>query len=204
MEAFTRTVGLAAPLPEANIDTDIIFPARFLLITRKAGLGRYAFYEWRYARDGSELSHFVLNREPFRGAQIIVAGDNFGCGSSREQAPWALRDLGVRCIISSSFGEIFYSNCLKNGILPVAVSANQLIRLMRDAEAEYPIAVDLEAQVIRRKNGDIFAFEIEAWRREALLNGRDEIAIVLGDLGGAIDNFENRQGAEQPWLGKGD
>ena len=203
MEAFTSLSGLAAVLPEANIDTDIIFPARFLLLTTKSGLGRYAFYEWRFDAKGSERSHFVLNRPPFRGAQILVAGDNFGCGSSREQAPWALRDLGVRCVISSSFGEIFYSNCFRNGILPIAVSPVQLVRLMSDAEAEASLTIDLSGQTICGRDGAMIDFAIEPWRREALLNGWDEISLVLTALSGKIDAFENRQWVEQPWLQTG-
>jgi 3-isopropylmalate dehydratase small subunit len=200
MEAFERLSGLAAPFPDANIDTDVIFPARFLLITAKAGLGRYAFYDWRYDRDGRERSHFVLNRPPYRDAQILVVGDNFGCGSSREQAPWALRDLGVRCIVSSSFGEIFYSNCFKNGILPAPVSPGQLARLMRDADAELPIEVDLVDQVIRRRNQEVIDFAVEPWRRAALLGGWDEIALILQDQAPAIADFEHRQRTAQPWL----
>ena len=204
MEAFKRLVGLAAPMPEANIDTDIIFPARFLLITAKAGLGRYAFYEWRYDAKGREQGHFVLNRQPFRDAAILVTGDNFGCGSSREQAPWALRDLGVRCVISSSFGEIFYSNCFKNGILPVVLSPDRLAVVMADAEAELPLEVDLVEQVVRRRNAAAIPFTVEPWRREALLEGLDEIALILNAQSAAIATFESRQRSEQPWLHTGD
>jgi 3-isopropylmalate dehydratase small subunit len=204
MESFTRLTGLAAPLPQANIDTDIIFPARFLLITAKKGLGRYAFYEWRYGPGETEKPDFALNQDRFKGAEILVAGDNFGCGSSREQAPWALRDLGVRCVISTSFGEIFYANCFKNGMLPVVVTPDQLAALMADAEAGLSIEVDLEAQEVRRRNEPPIAFEVEPWRREALLNGWDEIAIVLKQDGPAIADFEHRQRAQKPWLYQGE
>jgi 3-isopropylmalate/(R)-2-methylmalate dehydratase small subunit len=204
MESFTRLTGLAAPLPQANVDTDIIFPARFLLITAKIGLGRYAFYEWRYGPDGKETPGFVLNDPKFKGAQILVAGDNFGCGSSREQAAWALRDLGVRCVISTSFGEIFYANCFKNGLLPVVVKADQLAELTADAEARLPIAVDLEAQEVRRRDGPPIPFDVEGWRREALLNGWDEIAIVIKQDGPRITAFERDQRLAKPWLYQGE
>jgi len=204
MESFTRLTGRAAPLPAANVDTDIIFPARFLLITAKKGLGRYAFYEWRYGPDGEPRADFVLNRKDFQGAEILVAGDNFGCGSSREQAPWALRDLGVRCVISTSFGEIFFANCFKNGMLPVVVTADQLQALMADAEAGVPIEVDLEAQQVRRGDGEVIPFEVEPWRRDALLNGWDEIAIVLNQDGETIAAFEQSQRAAKPWLYQGE
>jgi 3-isopropylmalate dehydratase small subunit len=204
MESFSRLTGRAAPLPAANVDTDIIFPARFLLITSKKGLGRYAFYEWRYGPDGQALPDFVLNRPEFEGAEILVAGDNFGCGSSREQAPWALRDLGVRCVISTSFGEIFFANCFKNGMLPVVVTADQLQALLADAEAGSPIEVDLEAREVRRPDGGVIAFQVEAWRRDALLNGWDEIAIVLNQDGDAIAAFEQSQRAAKPWLYQGE
>lgn len=200
MEAFISLTAIAAPMPQPNIDTDIIFPARFLLMTAKKGLGRYAFYEWRHGPDGAQKTHFVLNREPFRSARILVVGDNFGCGSSREQAPWALRDLGIRCVISTSFGEIFYANCFKNGILPVVVSPAELTLLHRDASAERPLGVDLEALIITTGTGDRLPFAVEPWRREALLNGWDEIAIILKQQTAAIAGFEDRQRGAKPWL----
>ena len=203
MESFTQLTGRAAPLPQANVDTDIIFPARFLLITAKTGLGRYAFYEWRYGPGGEETPEFVLNDPKFKGAPILVAGDNFGCGSSREQAPWALRDLGVRCVISTSFGEIFYANCFKNGMLPVVVEPDQLAELMADAEAGLPMEVDLEARQVRRRSGAPISFEVEPWRREALLNGWDEIAIIIKQDGDRITDFERDQRASKPWLYQG-
>jgi len=204
VESFSRLTGRAAPLRAANVDTDIIFPARFLLITSKRGLGRYAFYEWRYGPDGKARPDFVLNRPEFEGAEILVAGDNFGCGSSREQAPWALRDLGVRCVISTSFGEIFFANCFKNGMLPVVVTPDQLQALMADAEAGSPIEVDLKAQEVRRRDGGFISFPVEPWRRDALLHGWDEIAIVLNQDGDAIAAFEQSQRAAKPWLYHGE
>ncbi|MGZ5925293.1 MAG: 3-isopropylmalate dehydratase small subunit [Rhizomicrobium sp.] len=204
MEAFTSVTSVAAPMPQPNIDTDIIFPARFLLVTAKKGLGQYAFFEWRYDPSGAELQSFVLNREPFRRAQIIVAGDNFGCGSSREQAPWALRDLGIRCVISTSFGEIFYSNCFKNGILPVVVTEAELVALREQALAEKNITVDLRNQTVRYQGDRCIAFVVEPWRREALLNGWDEIGIILNQQAAGIDIFETRQRAAKPWLYAGE
>jgi 3-isopropylmalate/(R)-2-methylmalate dehydratase small subunit len=204
MERFSVLSGVAIPMPQANIDTDIIFPARFLLLTAKTGLGRYAFQDWRYGPDGAPKPDFVLNQARFAGAPILVAGDNFGGGSSREQAPWALRDLGVRCIISTAFGEIFQANCYKNGILPVRVLAQQLTLLMADAEAGLPLKVDLERQAIGRRNEPDIAFEVEAWRKQALLNGWDEIDLITRQLGGRITAFEQQQRARAPWLYTGD
>jgi 3-isopropylmalate/(R)-2-methylmalate dehydratase small subunit len=204
VEKFTRLAALAAALPQTNIDTDIIFPARFLLITSKKGLGRYAFYEWRYGPDGKALPNFVLNQPHFKRAEILIAGDNFGCGSSREQAPWALRDFGLRCVISTSFGEIFYANCFKNGIVPVEVTPENLILLMADAEAKLIIDVNLSDQCIRRLNAEPIPFQVEPWRREALLNGWDEIAIVLKQDTPIIADFERSQRAARPWLYQGD
>jgi 3-isopropylmalate dehydratase small subunit len=204
MEAFTSLTAIAAPMPQPNIDTDIIFPARFLLITAKKGLGKYAFYEWRYGPHGVELQSFVLNREPFRQAHIIVAGDNFGCGSSREQAPWALRDLGIRCVISTSFGEIFYSNCFKNGILPVVVTQDELVLLQNEAFAERSITVDLASQTVQYQYDRTIGFAVEPWRRDALLNGWDEIGIILNQQAAGIGAFEASQRAAKPWLYRGE
>jgi len=204
MRPFTRLTSVAIPLPGSNIDTDVIFPARFLLITTKTGLGRYAFYEWRYQGEDRENPDFVLNKDAFKGAAIAVAGDNFGCGSSREQAVWALGDLGIRCVIATSFGEIFQTNCYKNGLLAVTVTPKQQSVLLADAEAGLPITVDLETQTISRVNGEPIALHVEPWRREALLNGWDEIAIVLNQDLAAITAFEQKQRAEKPWLYGGD
>jgi 3-isopropylmalate/(R)-2-methylmalate dehydratase small subunit len=204
MEPFTRLAGRTVPLPDANIDTDIIFPARFLLITAKLGLGRYAFYERRYEPDGDERTDFVFNQTRYKGAEILIVGDNFGCGSSREQAAWALRDLGVRCIVSTSFGEIFYNNCFKNSILPVVVTPERLTMLMADAQVGAILVVDLLTQTLRRRNGAKIAFEVEPWRREALLNGLDEIAVVLEQSAAEIAAFEQNQRAQTAWLYQGE
>jgi 3-isopropylmalate/(R)-2-methylmalate dehydratase small subunit len=204
MERFIRLTALAAPLPQANVDTDIIFPARFLLNTAKTGLGRYAFYEWRYGSNAAEIPSFVLNQARFNRAQILVCGDNFGCGSSREQAAWALRDLGVRCVISTSFGEIFSNTAFMNGMLPVVVEPDQLAALMADAEGGLLVSVDLDQQQVRRVDGSEIRFDVEPWRREALLKGWDEIAIILQQDGDKIADFERDQRAAKPWLYQGD
>ena len=204
MERFTHLKGVPAPMPQADIDTDIIFPARFLLITAKKGLDRYAFYEHRYEPDGAERPDFVLNKPDRAGAAILIAGDNFGCGSSREQAVWALHDLGVRCLISTRFGEIFQANCAKNGMLALTISPDVWARLMQDAEDGYAIEVDLEAQLIRRADGEIIVFHIPDWTREALLNGWDEIDLILRQDGEYISGFEARQRAVAPWLYQGE
>jgi len=204
MEAFASLTALAAPMAQSDIDTDIIFPARFLTITEKKGLGQYAFYEWRHTPEGGENPEFILNREPYRRARILIAGDNFGCGSSREQAAWALRDLGLRCVISSGFGEIFYSNCFKNGILPVAVTPAELDLLLKETVFERPITVDLQAQEVRRQDAMAIAFPVEPWRREALLRGWDEVDLILSQQAARIDSFEKAQRAQKPWLYSGE
>jgi 3-isopropylmalate dehydratase small subunit len=200
MEKFTFLAGTPTPMPEADIDTDIIFPARFLLVTAKKGLGRYAFYERRYKPDGGERPDFLLNQPGRTGAAILVAGDNFGCGSSREQAVWALHDLGVRCLISTRFGEIFQANCFKNGMLALTLSPELCARLMQDGKEARSVEVDLEEQIIRREDGEVIAFNLPEWTREALLNGWDEIALILRQDGEYITRFEDRQRALSPWL----
>ncbi len=204
MERFDRLTGIAAPLPAANIDTDIIFPARFLLMTEKQGLGAFAFYEWRTLPGGAPDPEFVLNQPRFRDASILVAGDNFGCGSSREQACWAMRDAGIRVVVASSFGEIFHANCFKNGMLPVTVSVSDLGLLMTDAEAGRSFTVDLVEGVLTRPDGAPIRFETEGWRREALLNGWDEIDIIQNQSASTIDAYERRARAASPWLFQGD
>ncbi len=200
MEPFRTLTSVAAAMPAADVDTDIIFPARFLLHTEKVGLGRFAFFEWRFFADGAERPDFVLSQPAFRGAQILVAGPNFGCGSSREQAPWALHDLGIRCVIAPSFGEIFFSNCFRNGMLPLVASPKVLADLQADAESAQALTVDLETQQIVRPGGELVAFEVEPWRRDALLNGWDEIDGILNRDLAAIDTFEAARRRSAPWL----
>lgn len=199
MDKFTTLTGTAAPLPEADLDTDIIFPARFLLLPDKTGLGKHLFHERRYAA-GGQLTDFVLNRTPFNAAQILVADANFGSGSSREQAVWALADFGIRCIIAPSFGEIFYNNCFKNGVLPITLPTEQQALVMAAARSEGPVTIDLEAQTIWLPNGPAMRFDIDPYRRRALLLGLDEIGSILIDDAAAIAAFEATQRQTTPWL----
>src|SRR5437764_12425457 len=177
MEKFTQLAGVAAPMPMINIDTDKIFPAIYLKTIKRTGLSKWLFQEIRFRPDGSENPDFVLNQEPYRHAKILVAGDNFGCGSSREHAPWALLDFGIRCAIAPSFADIFYNNCFKNGVLPIALPQEQVDRLMQDASlgANAIISVDLEKQEIRRPDGSAIHFDIDPFRKQCLLNGWDDI-----------------------------
>ncbi len=201
MKKFDQLTGVAAPLNILNIDTDMIIPKQFLKTIKRSGLGANLFDEMRFTQDGEEIADFVLNREPYRGAEIIVAGDNFGCGSSREHAPWALIDFGIRCVISTSFADIFYNNCFKNGILPITVSADDRDALMADAaDVENPeLSIDLETQTIRRPNGVEVSFEIDPFRKQCLLEGLDDIGLTL-EKGGSIDSFEATRAEEKPWL----
>ncbi len=201
MEKFTKLTGIAAPMNMINIDTDQIIPKLHLRTIKRTGLGKVVFEELRFNTDGSEKPEFVLNQEPYRKAQIIVAGDNFGCGSSREHAPWALLDFGIRCVISTSFADIFYNNCFKNGILPVTVSKTDLDALMADAsDKEHPeLTVDLEKQEITRPNGPKVKFKIDEFRRECLLKGLDDIGLTM-QKAAKIDAFEAKQREQQPWL----
>ena len=201
MKKFDQLTGVAAPLNILNIDTDMIIPKQFLKTIKRSGLGANLFDEMRFTQDGEEIAEFVLNREPYRGAEIIVAGDNFGCGSSREHAPWALLDFGIRCVISTSFADIFYNNCFKNGILPITVSAEDRDALMADAaDVENPeLSIDLETQTIRRPNGVEVSFEIDPFRKQCLLEGLDDIGLTL-EKGGSIDSFEATRAEEKPWL----
>ena len=201
MKKFDQLTGVAAPLNILNIDTDMIIPKQFLKTIKRSGLGANLFDEMRFTQDGEEIADFVLNREPYRGAEIIVAGDNFGCGSSREHAPWALLDFGIRCVISTSFADIFYNNCFKNGILPITVSADDRDALMADAaDVENPeLSIDLETQTIRRPNGVEVSFEIDPFRKQCLLEGLDDIGLTL-EKGGSIDSFEAARSEEKPWL----
>ena len=197
MTPFTRVVSVAAPLPETDIDTDIIFPARFLLLLDRRGLGAHLFHERR--RDGVG-ARFVLDRPPFDRAQILVAGRNFGCGSSREHAVWALADFGVRVVVAPSFGEIFYANCFRNGLLPVRLEAAPHGRVMTAAETGAPIEIDLESQTVRLPDGEDIPFEIEPGRRRDLMLGRDEIDAILADDIGDIRDYESRCRATRAWL----
>lgn len=199
MQPFTRLESVAAPLPEADIDTDVIFPARFLLLLDKAGLGKHAFHERRHGRDGKPTD-FVLNRPPFDRAQILVTGANFGSGSSREQAVWTLFDFGIRCVIAPSFGEIFYSNCFKNGVLPIVLTGDAHARVMAAAESEAAIAIDLEAQTVTLPDATALPFDIDPYRKRSLLLGLDEIGAILADDADEIAAFEAAQRKAAPWL----
>ena len=201
MEKFTKLTGVAAPMNMINVDTDMIIPKQFLKTIKRSGLGQHLFDEMRFNRDGSEVEDFVLNKPAYRKASILVAGDNFGCGSSREHAPWALLDFGIKCVISTSFADIFYNNCFKNGILPIKVSKEQLDALMDDAErgANATLSVDLENLVIQGPDGGEIKFEIDEFKRHCLLNGLDDVGLTM-QVNDKIDNFEDQQKAGQPWL----
>lgn len=201
MEKFTKLDSVAAPLRMINVDTDRIIPKQFLKTIKRSGLGRFLFNDMRFSEDGSEKADFVLNQPSYRDAQILVAGDNFGCGSSREHAPWALQDFGIRCVISSSFADIFYNNSFKNGILLIKVSSEELEALMDDAEkgGNARLTVDLESQTISRPSGEEVRFEIDTFRKQCLLEGLDDIELTLHHKT-EIDGFEATQMAAQPWL----
>ncbi len=200
MEKFTTLTGVAAPLPIVNVDTDMIIPKQFLKTIKRTGLGSALFHEMRTNEDGSENPDFVLNQPAYRNAKILVAGDNFGCGSSREHAPWALADFGIRCVISTSFADIFYNNCFKNGILPIVVSEGDLEKLMDDARrgANATLTVDLQAQEIRGPDGGVITFDIDPFRKHCLLNGLDDIGLTM-EKAPAIDAFESKNAELHPW-----
>jgi 3-isopropylmalate/(R)-2-methylmalate dehydratase small subunit len=201
MQKFDQLTGVAAPLDILNIDTDMIIPKQFLKTIKRSGLGKNLFDEMRYDRNGGEVAEFVLNQAPYRQAEILVAGDNFGCGSSREHAPWALLDFGIRCVISTSFADIFYNNCFKNGILPIVVSPDERDALLADAaDIENPeLSIDLVAQTIRRPNGVIILFAVDAFRKKCLLEGLDDIGLTM-EKSSSIDEFEANRTQQQPWL----
>ena len=201
MEKFTKLTGVAAPLPVVNVDTDMIIPKDYLKTIKRTGLGKGLFAEARYKEDGAENPDFVLNKPAYRNAKILVAGDNFGCGSSREHAPWALLDFGIRCVISTSFADIFYNNCFKNGILPIVVSQDDLDKLMDDASrgSNAVLTVDLEAQEITGPDGGSIRFDIDPARRHILLEGLDDIASTLKSES-VIGSFEQKLSTERPWL----
>ena len=200
MEKFTTLTGVAAPLPIVNVDTDMIIPKDYLKTIKRTGLGKGLFAEMRFNPDGSEIPDFVLNKPAYRNAKILVAGDNFGCGSSREHAPWALLDFGIRCVISTSFADIFHNNCFKNGILPIVVSQDDLNKLMDDAErgSNATLTVDLEAQEIRGPDGGVVRFDIDAFKKHCLLNGLDDIGLTLAKSS-KIDSYEAKLAENRPW-----
>jgi 3-isopropylmalate/(R)-2-methylmalate dehydratase small subunit len=201
MQAFTKLTGIAAPLPKANVDTDQIIPARFLKSISRLGFGKNLFANFRFKEDGAENPDFVLNQEPYRKAEVLIAFENFGCGSSREHAPWALLDFGIRCVIAPDFADIFHNNCFKNGVLPVRLPREICEKLMEDAKmgGNARISVDLERQVVVRPNGEEIPFQIDPLRRHLMLNGLDDIGQTMQHAP-AIDSFESRQRAAQPWL----
>jgi 3-isopropylmalate/(R)-2-methylmalate dehydratase small subunit len=201
MDKFETRTGIAAPLPLVNVDTDMIIPKQFLKTIRRTGLGVNLFHELRYGMDGAENPDFVLNRPAYRAAEFLIAGDNFGCGSSREHAPWALLDFGIRAIVAPSFADIFYNNCFKNGILPVVLPPDQVDRLMTDAEngANARITVDLENQTVTGSDGTAWPFEIDPFRKRCLLEGLDDIGLTL-ERSAAIDAFEAARATDRPWL----
>ncbi len=201
MDKFDKLTGVAAPMPLINIDTDMIIPKQFLKTIKRTGLGKNLFDEMRYDESGNEKPDFVLNKPAYREAKIIVAGENFGCGSSREHAPWALLDFGIRCVIAPSFADIFYNNCFKNGILPIALPQEEVDKLLDDAArgANAVLTVDLERQVISGPDGGEIAFEVDAFRKHCLLNGLDDIGLTM-EKAADIDAFEAKRATSQPWL----
>ena len=200
MEQFTTLTGIAAPMPLVNIDTDMIIPKQFLKTIARTGLGKNLFDEMRYTQDGAEIADFVLNQPAYRKSQIIVAGDNFGCGSSREHAPWALLDFGIRCVIATSFADIFFNNCFKNGILPVVLPEAAVAHLMDDARKgeNARITVDLDSQTVTASDGTRFAFEVDAFKKHCLMNGLDDIGLTL-EKATSIDAYEAKAATLRPW-----
>jgi 3-isopropylmalate/(R)-2-methylmalate dehydratase small subunit len=201
MEKFTQLSGIAAPMPAINIDTDKIFPAVYLKTIKRTGLAQWLFQEVRFRSDGSENPDFVLNQEPYRHANILVAGDNFGCGSSREHAPWALLDFGIRCVIAPSFADIFYNNCFKNGLLPIALPQEIVDKLMDDARkgANAVLTIDLDKQTISRPDGEVVRFDIDPFRKHCLLNGLDDIGLTE-QKGSEIAAYEAKARLQRPWV----
>ena len=200
MDKFETFSGIAAPMPLVNIDTDMIIPKQFLKTIKRSGLGVHAFDEMRYDDDGNEIPDFVLNQAAYREASILIAGDNFGCGSSREHAPWALSDFGIKVVVSTSFADIFFNNCFKNGMLPIVLPQEQVDMLMKDAEkgANARVEVNLEDQTITSSDGDVIQFDIDPFRKHCLLNGLDDIGLTL-EKATSIDSFEAKAGAARPW-----
>jgi 3-isopropylmalate/(R)-2-methylmalate dehydratase small subunit len=201
MDKFTKLTGVAAPLPRVNVDTDAIIPKNYLKTIKRTGLKAGLFYEWRTTQDGTEKPDFVLNKPAYANAKILVTGANFGCGSSREHAPWALLDFGIRCVIAPSFGDIFFNNCFKNGMLPIALPQADVDKLMQDAEkgANATVSVDLEKQEITRPDGGVIKFDIDPFRKYCLLNGLDDIGLTLRQKE-KIDSYEAERKRSMPWL----
>jgi len=201
MEKFTTLTGVPAPLPMINVDTDMIIPKQFLKTIKRTGLGKHLFHEMRFDETGNENPDFVLNKQAYRNAKILIAGDNFGCGSSREHAPWALLDFGIRCIVAPSFADIFYNNCFKNGILPICLPQEEVDKLMDDAErgANATLTVDLENQTITGPDGGTITFEIDPFRKKCLLEGLDDIGLTM-ERADKIAAYEERAQAARPWM----
>ncbi len=201
MEAFTTLTGVAAPLNLINVDTDMIIPKDYLKTVKRTGLAKGLFAEMRYNDDGSDNADFVLNQPAYKNATILVAGDNFGCGSSREHAPWALLDHGIRCVISTSFADIFYNNCFKNGILPIVVTPDELEKLMDDASrgSNATLTVDLEAQEIHGPDGGVIRFDVDPFQKHCLLNGLDDIGLTL-EKAPKIASYEEKAAVARPWV----
>ena len=201
MDNFTTLTGIAAPMPLVNIDTDMIIPKQFLKTIHRTGLGKNLFEEMRYNQDGTENPDFILNQPAYRESQIIVAGENFGCGSSREHAPWALLDYGIRAVIATSFADIFYSNCFKNGILPIVLPAEAVEALMDDARkgANARLTIDLPSQTVTSSDGQVFHFEVDQFKKHCLVNGLDDIGLTM-QKAPAIDAYEARLAQAQPWV----
>jgi len=201
MEKFEKLQGIAAPMPLVNIDTDMIIPKVHLKSIKRTGFGKNLFDEMRFNRDGTEIADFVLNKPQYRDADILVAGDNFGCGSSREHAPWAIADFGIKCVISTSFADIFFNNCFKNGILPIVLPQEQVDLLMADAEkgANARMTVDLEAQEITTSDGDVIKFDVDSFKKHCLLEGLDDIGLTMEKIS-AIDSFEDKAAQDRPWV----
>ena len=201
MDKFTKLSGIAAPMPLVNIDTDMIIPKQFLKTIKRSGLGVNLFDEMRYDDHGQEIADFVLNKSQYRNAEILIAGENFGCGSSREHAPWAIKDFGIKCVVSTSFADIFFNNCFKNGILPIALPQEQVDALMKDAEKgeNARVEVDLEAQTISTSDGETFSFEVDAFKKHCLLNGLDDIGLTMAKEG-SISVYEENRAQSFPWM----
>ncbi|MEP2642437.1 3-isopropylmalate dehydratase small subunit [Roseobacter sp.] len=201
MDKFNNLTGIAAPMPLVNIDTDMIIPKQFLKTIKRSGLGANLFDEMRFDRQGNEIPDFVLNKSAYRETEILVAGENFGCGSSREHAPWAIKDFGIRCVIAPSYADIFYNNCFKNGILPITLPQEQVDILMKDAEkgSNARMTIDLDAQTVTSSDGETFNFEVDAFKKHCLMNGLDDIGLTM-EKASSIDTFEAAAEQARPWV----